>query len=367
MGEELGAWARDDLSLAARAIVGIGADAGLTPLVRFRANVAKLLRVREARKQQSLDEQQIGVFLLQPVPPQHLGGQLKREPFLTNGLSRLVGRIWFVNELVKHGMYVALPQESDDDVAREIERLDMRSVPAIQVEGRLSPVEVRVYPNGLGSLDSYEIMNVRDRDLEMEEVLSIVDRVHRQCLVTPDAQIPRGRRVWQTPQKWWPVKDVEALIQSEIRAGLVGALDTFTVRHEQPGVSGRTDLEIERESVDDPSRAIRFALLELKALRSFSSTGKSIPASVAEEAIEDGLSQAISYRDEKNFRAGALCCFDLRSADAGDICFDAVKARAEQAHVALRRWFIYASAKAYRAAQSNPMHSAPPQDDKGLA
>ena len=97
-----------------------------------------------------------------------------------------------------------------------------------------------------------------------------------------------------------------------------------------PKYPGRTDLEIEQGNPVDHSLVTRYAILELKVLRSFGSTGHVVTQGFTDDWIESGVEQAAAYRAEKEARWSALCCFDMRVEDLGHAkCFESVQDMAE--------------------------------------
>jgi hypothetical protein len=160
----------------------------------------------------------------------------------------------------------------------------------------------------------------------------------------------RVGKLWADPDRWWPSSQAEKTVQWQLFAGLVTALPTCIVRHEQPMPEGRDDLEIERSDPMDPSQVTRLALIELKVLRSFRESGSAVPAEAMLQHVEDGVKQASAYSESKGFRRSTLCCFDMRREDAGDGCFDDVRRLASDLSVDLKRWFLYASSLQYRTA-----------------
>jgi hypothetical protein len=112
---------------------------------------------------------------------------------------------------------------------------------------------------------------------------------------------------------------------------------------------GRDDLEIERP-VDRrrPSVVNRLVLIELKVLRSFTAGGRRISKASELDRITEGVEQASAYASEKNFQQATLCCFDMRTTNAGTLSFGHVQEMAGRLNVDLRQWFIYSSSQQRR-------------------
>ena len=110
---------------------------------------------------------------------------------------------------------------------------------------------------------------------------------------------------------------------------------------------GRTDVFL----IERIGYALEYvAILELKVLRSFSSTGTPYSENKMKKHVKDGVEQAGMYRTEHEPRTAALCCFDMRKEDTEQKCFKHVKDLAITLKVALHRWYLYSSAKKAREA-----------------
>jgi hypothetical protein len=220
-------------------------------------------------------------------------------------------------------------------------------VPAIVFDPRTTVPTVRLYPNGLADAETYDAVGIAGSDVSFQLIYDAIDKVYHHCLVTPEAQARAGK-LWVNGDKWWPSPQAEDVVQLYLRAGLTTAFPTCTVRHEQTDVSGRLDLEIEESDALDRSKVTRHAVLELKVLRSFRSTGTVVSVNETLEWVESGVKQAASYRDERGALAAALCCFDMRNLHNGEQCFDHVRDLAITLTVDLKHWFIFGTSEQYR-------------------
>lgn len=337
----------DDASLVetGQRFRGDGADAGLPDHVRFRTNVARLIRRRMAAVVAPGDP---AVFILLPEGPANSRVPLESAPMLNNGVTEVEGKVWFVGPVAARGIGLNLEGWSDQAVFDLATALGVDRAPAILYETRTQPCEARFFPVGLAEPDNYELLRLDSANVTLAEVLEVVDRMYERSLKTPDAQHPEGK-LWKNASRHLPYLRAESRIAYSLREGLTGAFPTCTVREEQPQPSGRLDLEIEEPLPEDPSRVIRHAILELKVLRSFRSSGAAVPGVEAAKAIADGVRQAASYRTDRGSRSSALCCFDMRLNASGDACFGEVRALAKRHRVTLRVWHIFNSARAWRA------------------
>jgi hypothetical protein len=346
---EIQGWPDDNLRATAYAHHGEGADSDLPEWLRFLIGVVRIINNRA--RQAPEPEQTPAAFFLAPGGPSSVeGADLRSEPMLDNGLSELGGQLWFVGPVPRNGLALALPEwPTDAELFERIEgELAIGDLPAVLFDPRPDPPQVRHYPNGLADRDGVEVIATAGQPIDLARVLDVIDVAHRAHLEKPRSS-PEGARLWQNGTKHRPKRDAEARIQNILRIALQAAFPATVVRDEQPQSSGRLDLEIE-EALQPAGTFIRHALLELKVLRSYTSGGTSVSATRVAEAIEEGLRQAIAYRDERRTLASALCCFDMRKTHSGDSCFAPVATHAGEQKVALRVWPLYGTAAQFRQA-----------------
>ena len=346
----LGRWAGGDFGATVSLYRGVGVDTDVPDQHRFVSGVVQLLRQRRLvlEAQDDSDDSDLAIFVLKPMPPDSI--TTTREPMLDHGHISVVGRLWFSSVAVTSAHYVNLPQDSDDArVSYVADRLDLGALPTLIFDPRTVPAKLRWYPEGLGQLDNVDLIPLSG-DLSPSEVFDLIEHLYRQCFVTPDS-LPNSVSLWHDASRYRPLENAEALVQSHLKTGLAARFPSCKIRHEQTQVTGRTDLEIEQFDSLDHSVVTRHAIIELKVLRSFRSSGSKVYDSQTKESIEEGVRQAAAYRIEKEARWSALCCFDMRRDDAGDeACFADVQDCADALEVMLRRWFLYASAAELRQA-----------------
>lgn len=350
----LGHWAGADFQGTASQYRGVGADADIPDQYRFLRGVVHLLRRRMAQLEKSGESEDgdVAIFVLKPGPPVSFPNA-PREPMIDNGLTMVVGRLWLTAAAVASAHYVDLPQNvSDDELFSFVaDELGLGSQPALFFDRRTVAPELRWYPCGLGDPDKVEVKPLMG-DVDSDDVFAAIDKLYRECLVTP-ASLPLGGNVWNDASKFWPHENVESLIQSHVKITLVSRFPFCTIRHEQTQQTGRSDLEIEQTIPFSDSAFVRHAIIELKVLRSFGSKGSPVSNSEVDQWIEDGVEQAAAYRAVKSARWSTLCCFDMRRIDTGyDKCFAHVRDCASKKDVTLWRWFLYESAASYRKAMS---------------
>lgn len=338
-------WEDAELLATAWENVGVGADEGLPDEVRFVANVTRLVRVRLAEAE--ADEQAPAVFFLHPRGPADVS--LRREPLFHNGMVPLGGAFWFVSPVVTNAHAYDL-DDWDDAAAFDLAEnmLGVGGSTAVVFDPRPTTPQLYLYPRGLAEPEHVMSLRLDASDVTLNDVLSVVDHVHAQFLVTPGVQDAPGK-LWKNQRKYVPVPRAESVVQMYLRIGLQSAFPSCVVRREQHGVSGRTDLEIEEPIPGHKGALAPKAILELKVLRSYGSNGTSVSNTQIKQWVEDGVVQVIAYKKERGAHEAALCCFDMRKAPSGDACFSHVRTLAN-GEIELRLWYLFNSAKAYQRA-----------------
>lgn len=350
IGPELGPLSVDGLRTTAERYAGIGADDDLSESVRFRLNVARLIRERAAQIGGFTGKNKLCIFLLEPLPPAEAASS--RVPMLSDGLAPLDGYVWFVSAAANSGHRVRLPANKGDEAVRFIsESLNMGDRLAVVFNPRVTPLRLRFYRSGLNDLDDCMIHDIETSDITLERISEVVDIAYKTRLRTPDAQ-SASAKLWTRPSKWWPSEKAEQRIQLYLKDYLQGQFLTCTVREEQPTGVGRFDIEI--TEVDRlRNQVFSHAVIELKVLRSFGETGASYTDTETLSWVESGVDQAYVYGLEKGMRFSALYCFDMREQDHGLSCFDHVREKANRLQVPLGKWYIYASSRLFRKAAAS--------------
>jgi len=345
------AWEGGDLKATVDKNAGIGSDAGLPEDVRFARGIVNLVRSQIAEG--TANRPCPAVFLLQPnARALDESVQPRRVPMLNNGKVPIAGRLWYVNEAVVSGKYLELEATDDDEIFSIVtDRLQLGTVTAAIVEHRTKTPAVRFYPRGLGEPDDMRVIPIA-ATVTLNQIFNAIDRIHEKSLLTPDANSVAGK-LWKNATKCHPIKNAEDVVQMYLRIGLTMAFPTCDIRHEQPSAVGRLDLKIEESDALDKTDVKRHAILELKVLRSYSSSGKPLSAAQTGKWIESGVNQAHYYGKEWHAKGKALCCFDMRQEPTGEHCFSHVRKLAKDLQVELKLWFLFRSSERMRRATSN--------------
>ncbi|GAB5098520.1 hypothetical protein YK56LOC_42370 [Caballeronia sp. HLA56] len=116
------------------------------------------------------------------------------------------------------------------------------------------------------------------------------------------------RQIWDDASKFIPRERAESIVQENVLVALRVMFTGYTTLAETNIPIGRTDLFMISKNEKDPARG----LLELKVLRSFSSTGSKIHESVLKQHLMGGRIQARTYGSQLGACIRLLCSYDLR-------------------------------------------------------
>lgn len=345
---DLGAWQADRplLEVAPRSLYG---DVDRLPeSVRFQVYVSRLVQLRE--RQADAETAGAAAFVLvTPRDQQNLkdaGRRLDRT--VHSGQVRLAGRVHFMTYRAQSSVYEEHTGDANA-VYDRIAELQCDKLPTLVYFPSNGESTLSYYPHGTHTDEGMVKVELSAGPVTEAEILVAINAVYRTQLCTPDNSGPT--KIWQDAGKCHPVKEAERTVQQFVQAGLAGKFHWCTIRAEQSGKLGRTDLEIVDDRNGDPGLITHHALLELKVLRSFGSTGSEYAPAANDDAIVKGLNQANSYGEANNSLLRMLCCFDMRSNDVGDAAtFAHVQAEAKTLGVGLRRWYLYRSSDDMREA-----------------
>jgi hypothetical protein len=339
--EELG-FSNEALLTTLSQSLGEGLEAKLPPRGRFLMSVARVLRKRLAADDVAEQEPAIFFFRAGRDVPEEAEVSV---PLLRNGLTPVASCLWFMGEVAVNVHAVEVDEWDDATVfADAIEGLQVGGWPAVIFDPRPGEPEVLYCPDGIGSSDSAQPVALDVESIELNDLFDRIDFLNERYLASPG----KDPQLWEKQTKWWPIERAEKRIQEAVEMGLQMAYPTCDVRAEQPGALGRVDIEVYMPISGAGGKKTPGAVLELKVLRSFGSTGDAWSEEKTRTWIYDGVIQAASYRDERSFPEAALCCFDMRKAHDGEACFAHVITVAADRKVVLRAWPIFNSTSTFR-------------------
>jgi len=344
----LGDWEKDRSVLKAMSVGDRGDVADLDSVTQFQVYVARLINRREQNEKAEFD---IPAAFVLVSPAEYEQAKIGRsvERLIHTGGRRLTGRIHFV---LASAISSVVEEYGTDDSAlfSRLEAVGMSQHPTLLYTPQRPSSTLTFYTKGTKNDEGLKLISLNTAQVTADAISDAIDEIYRQEFVTPDAVGPS--KLWANATNGWPVSDAELRVQQLLRVGLITKFTPCSVRQEQTGKVGRTDLEIVDDRTGQRGQVEHHALLELKVLRSRGETGNSAGYSLKKikEHIEEGLNQAHSYGSDRNTKTKMLCCFDMRdSNDPDEVTFAHIKDKAISLKVLTKRWFLYRDSAAYRA------------------
>jgi len=349
--DNLGAWTGDSLEETVESYEGTAYYDGLDDSTRFMHGVAKMIRRRLAKNGAENEKAYPAIFIL-GTPPENLMKIMKAAPRLDSGMDKLSGYVWFLSREPRSGRGFVPDFASDEALFNYvISTLKAGEMPSVIFDAKESVRTVRFYAQGMKHMDDCQILSIDGADINPNSVHCAIDNIYDKRLVTAEAGA-HNIQLWKDKDKHYPIERPEAEIQSHIVTGLASKWVGLKIKEEQTGVSGRYDISITEQIPLEPSKWIEHALLELKVIKTFKSTGKKHTESENRTWLKDGLDQAYCYRKENGSKFAALCCFDMQKENNGESCFNHINEEAKKLLVLLWHWYIYAKSKKYRIANA---------------
>ncbi|MGY2217817.1 hypothetical protein [Pseudomonas sp. SDO558_S425] len=349
--DNLGAWSPTEITetlqreLSAAPLMGADAN----PTDNFYANTVHALR----KYVEITNEESPAIFFLEPEPPVCLTSTqtFTQGRMLHSGQFQLGSRIWFVNSKVQRGKFIELGPLSLADTINELADMGLGDVPAIVFNPTDTENAICLYSNGLDD-DFTSSVALKPLTISTLEINKVITSIYDASLKTPILAKLSKVRLWKDSSKWHPEDNVEQEIQGRLQTHFSSNFSqNILPLSEIEAGTGRLDLLLISPG-PVPGLIINHALIELKALRTYSNTGTTQYAkSVQFEWIEKGVRQAITYQKSHNPKHTILCCFDMcKNEETDAYWFNPTQNIAGASNVHQWRWRLYNSAEAYRKA-----------------
>ncbi len=349
MPEELGSFTEAEIRGFANE-VQIPDQAGAPPTERFVRQIAELVALRVAAG----ETKGISIILRSDALESDVEGHnYERFPYLRSGQDALSQRVFLSNTVLGLAYSVPIDENAPDQVAA-IQQAGFGRLPALIIDWRGDAPKATLYGSGVDDPNDVQDVNLTEMDITPEDLKAGLDEFYAKRLRTPSLVIQgHSVRIWKKPSQGWPEDRPEEKIQGVLVSFLFARYSRFDIRAEVNNEEGRLDIKIFAKLRDGTGAKIvkNVWVLELKALTDRSTAGTAVTATAVDEALEEGLTQAISYREADHINQAALCCFDMRTTDLGDaVIFKRIAQEANDNEVHLWRWYLYRSAAASRRA-----------------
>lgn len=320
-------------------------EAGFPADLRFLRMCFRRLRARAEVVNPSDDGNGLAVFVLRKDWSLRPGWV--REFRMHRAEQPFSSQIWMTNEVGHAADHVA-HEKSTSEITDYLIELGLGDCPTAVFDSSSPQGELMFYPEGAEKFMKSEVYYLATPDqLQVHDACSVIQYVYELSLKSPQHQVNKVS-TWASPTKWWVSQTAEAQIQSLIRVALGARHLGLRVESEGDVDTGRFDLRLGWFLLGD-SLPRWDGVLELKVLKTYGENGgtHSWPDNLG--ALNKGLRQAHTYRDDSPADWSILCVFDHRKL-ADDDCFADIREAAEVRGVELRSWRVYNSVEAYREA-----------------
>lgn len=346
---DLGAWSSSEITetlqreLSAAPLI----DSDVNPIDMFFANTVYALR----KHVEFAEETSAAIFFLKPEVPDCISStQLASQGrLLHTGECTLGSRVWFVNSKVQRGKYIEFHSPDLMSTIDNLIELGLKDTPAILFNPSDNDNTICLYPNGLDD-DFTTHVALKPLTISSDEINKVINGIYEASLKTPTLASSSKVRLWKDSSKWYPEENVEQEIQGRLQTHFSSNFSqNILPLSEIEAGTGRLDLLLISPG-EAPGIIINHALIELKALRTFSNTGTTEYTKQAQlDWIEKGVRQALTYKITHNPKHTILCCFDMCKNDESDsYWFGGTQKLASQSDIYQWRWRLYNSAEAYR-------------------
>ncbi|WP_343348008.1 hypothetical protein WJT74_05965 [Sphingomicrobium sp. XHP0239] len=313
-------------------------------------------KLANARREQG-EKAGVTVFILSDSLPA-MKTDWPANSLLRNGHDPISGHLILTNSRIGQTFCREIEAGEQKDLEALVSRFGFESLPTLVIDWRGEEPITLLYREGYANPDLLNEVFFFETEIEDTKLKEVLDGFYETALRTPQLAAEGNKsRVWSEASKGVPVENTEKVIQGELVRHLNGHFGAnFQVRPEVPNTEGRADVYILEKRVRPigGNYLQPHWQLELKALREKTSGNKKVPASKVAEAVEEGLSQAIRFREALHANKSALCCYDMRGSDFGDeATFEDIFEEANDNEIRLWRWFLYRSARASRKRNSD--------------
>jgi len=313
-------------------------DSGLPDKLRFLSGAVKSLLARRVQVDGSEpDSDNPAIFFLGNAP-KDLASETTRRRLLSQGIADFTGRKWFLNVEASVGSCLEHDLSGEDLLEWAKEHPELGSIPTLLYLPNAQTSPLVFFEDGVANEElkraEYDFATVAIAS--PADTRAAIDRLYEQSLKTPNGMYGSAK-VWEDGNSYKPIAHTEKALQALVRSAFIGAFPGLHATEEEMTEAGRFDIALVSKN---NGTKVYLGLLELKVLRQSAN---------ASESIEKGIDQAFAYANEWTIPWAQLCCFDMRNVAPDDDPYADFRAKAQQLHVILDRWFLHSTHDRYRA------------------
>ena len=248
----------------------------------------------------------VAVFVLVDYP-RKVGTAHGGQPFAdprAQGIP-LLGYMFFSSADATHGQFIPIPTEANA-ILEWLEDRGLDDCPMVTIYRNAKEIVTR--RRGIDSSAQHDAIRDQEPSATVQELMEALRHYHRSRVMTP-AECPAG--LWQSARQYIPGERPEKEIQSDLAISLNSWFrGVVWVEKEDRTNIGRIDVRLLTERAE--GGLAYWIILELKVIKSFTSTSSQVADSTNVEAIVKGVKQAGSYQANRKVDEGMLEIYDLR-------------------------------------------------------
>lgn len=261
----------------------------------------------------------LAVFVLVDYP-RKVGEAYGGKPFADPVAQRtpLLGHMFFASPDATHGQFIPLPVEPSEYL-QWLEDRELGNYPIVAVYRDTKAIVTR--RGGIKDLALSDAIRDEEPLATVQELVDALNHYHQRQVLTP-ANCPEG--LWKSglAHRYIPGESPEKSIQSDLVTVLNSWFHGVVWAEKEDSTNiGRIDVRLLTGRAE---RGLAYwIILELKTIKSFTTTSSGVPASTNVDAIVKGVEQAASYQANRKAEEGMLEIYDLRQDKSDNLAANA--------------------------------------------
>ena len=282
---------------------------------RFAQSVRMLVERRAQEGWRNETAADLAVFVLVDYP-RRVGEKYRGKPFADPTAQRipLLGHMFFSSPDATRGQFIPLPTEASAFL-EWLEDNELGDCPIVSVYRDAKQMVTR--RRGISDSPHIDAIRAQEPSATLDQLMEALRYYHQSRVVTP-SNCPKGLWHPDCAQQYIPGPAPEKAIQSDLKLAL-GSWFRGVVRAEGEDSTniGRIDVRLLTKRAE--GGLAYWIILELKIIKSFTSTRSAVTDSTNLAAIVKGVKQAGAYRANRCADEGMLEIYDLRENKSEDL------------------------------------------------
>ena len=282
---------------------------------RFAQAVRTLVEKRAQRGWPNETTADVAVFVLVDYP-RKVGEAHDGKPFADPMAqdTPLLGYMFFASADATHGQVIPIPTGAPA-ILHWLDGHELGGCPMVAVYRNTKMMVTRRF--GIDDVAHNDVIRDEEPSATVQELMDALRHYHRSRVVTP-GNCPSG--VWKRDcsDHYIPGPRPEKSIQTDLQV-VLGSWFRGVVRAEGEDNTNIGRIDVRLLKTEASGRLAYWVILELKVIKSFTSTRSQVGDSANVEAIVKGVRQTGAYRANRDAEEGMLEIYDLRQDKSEDL------------------------------------------------